>query len=68
MASTLALSDLYGNATGTRQGDEPTLQPSAVASGAEGVTGSGKAPAFSWVALIALLVAVRLLWEYGGKG
>ena len=49
--------DLYGGSMG-RTVNEATSPD------ASGPPGSVASPAFSWVALLLVLVGIRLLWEY----
>lgn len=63
MPGTVGYSDIYGGAgPGTKQGEMPAPQ-SQQASGSAGP--SATRPAFFWAGMVALLIALRILWEKG---
>lgn len=64
-ASTISRADLYGSVTPTNEKLGGTAAAdSQQASGSVGGSES-KNPAYFWLSLVGLLVAIRLLWERG---
>ena len=63
MIGLAAASNIYGNTgPGTKSSNAPTVQ----ASGALPTSGE-KTPAYFWVAFVAALIAIRVLWEVAGE-
>lgn len=63
--SSLTFSDLYGSKVPGRPSGEVSERDSTAASGDFSTSMDLKRPAFYWVALVGLLVAIRVLWEKG---
>lgn len=62
--SSMVFSDIYGAGFGL--GRPPGASaPSGAERSATPVADANAAPAMSWVGMVALLVLVRVLWEYG---
>ena len=60
-SSTLSFSDLYGPKTPT--GQETAPSDTQQASGPKGIAGNEKGPAYTWIALLALLILMRVFYE-----
>lgn len=65
--STLTFADLYGQTPpGHRRGDTVERDSTKASGDLPGGLDTAQ-PAVYWIALVGLLVAIRLLWQFGGK-
>lgn len=65
MPGSVSKADIYGGRPpGTSRGD--VLPPASQAASGKMVEQAPKAPVGFWLGFVALLVAMRLAWEFGG--